>query len=77
MLLASGEQVAISFFAMAIEKRGYRARPCLAHQVGIMTDSMYSKARIQTIHTSTVLKHNENGIIPVIAGFQGVDEDAI
>lgn len=76
MLLASGEQVAISLLAMAIEKRGFKAKPYLAHQVGIMTDSMYSKARIQTIHTGALLKDIEKGIIPIVAGFQGVDEEA-
>src|ERR1700721_475856 len=44
MLVASGEQVSVSLLALAFEKLGARARPYLAHQLGILTDSMYSKA---------------------------------
>lgn len=76
MLLASGEQVAISLLAMAIEKRGYRAKPYLAHQIGIVTDSMYSRARIQKIDNHILRRDIEQGIIPIVAGFQGVDEEA-
>jgi aspartate kinase len=60
---------------MAFEKLGYRAKPYLAHQLGIKTDSVFSKARIQSIDVSKILEDTENGVIPVIAGFQGVDED--
>ena len=74
MLLASGEQVSIALLAMALEKKGLKAKPYLAHQLGIVTDSMYSRARIKEIKTDLILKDLENGIIPVVAGFQGVDE---
>lgn len=75
MLLASGEQVAISLVAMALEKRGLKAKPMLAYQVGVLTDSLYSKARITNIKQDLLSKCISEGVIPVIAGFQGVDED--
>ncbi len=75
MLLASGEQVAIALLAMAIERQGYKAKPYLAHQIGIQTDNVSSKARIQHIQTEQILKDLKEGIIPIIAGFQGVDEN--
>jgi len=74
MLVASGEQVSVSLLALAFEKLGARARPYLAHQLGILTDSMYSKARIQKIDTAKILSDVQEGIIPIVAGFQGVDE---
>lgn len=74
MLVASGEQVSVSLVSLALEKIGLRARPYLAHQLGILTDSMYSKARIQSIDTTRIQKDIDEGIIPVVAGFQGVDE---
>ncbi len=74
MLLASGEQVSIALLAMALEKKGLKAKPYLAHQIGVLTDSMYSRARIKEINTDTLMKDIQNGIIPVVAGFQGVDE---
>jgi aspartate kinase len=74
MLVASGEQVSVSLVALALEKLGARARPYLAHQLGILTDSIYSKARIQKIDTAKILNDVKEGIIPVVAGFQGVDQ---
>lgn len=76
MLLASGEQVAISLLSMALEKRGAKALPLLAHQLGIYTDAVYSKARITGINTENLMKTVQDGVIPVVAGFQGVNEFA-
>lgn len=75
MLVASGEQVSIALLAIAIEKRGYKAKPLLAYQLGIETDNLYSKARILNIRAEVLTKLLEQKIIPIIAGFQGVDED--
>lgn len=73
LLLSSGEQVSISLLAMALEKRGLSAKAYLAHQLGIYTDSMYSKARIERIETDELIKNLKNGVIPIVAGFQGKD----
>ncbi len=73
MLLASGEQVSISLLSMALHKRGIKARPLLAFQLGIMTDALPSKATIQSIRTETLEKLVGEGIVPVVAGFQGID----
>ncbi len=75
MLVASGEQVSISLLAMAFEKRGVRAEPLLAHQVGIHTDELFSKARIHKIDTTRLMKLVENRIVPIVAGFQGLTAD--
>ncbi|MFL5813351.1 MAG: aspartate kinase [Bdellovibrionia bacterium] len=86
MLIASGEQIAVGLVSLAInteaEKRGlikagveYRARPLLGHQIGIRTDSVFSKARIQAIDTKLLRQEISRGVIPVIAGFQGVDPE--
>ena len=74
MLVASGEQVSVALVAMALEKLGAKARPYLAHQLGVLTDSSYSKARIQKIDVTRLNNDLKEGIIPVIAGFQGTDE---
>lgn len=75
MLIASGEQVAISLLSIALKKRNINAQPMLGHQVGIRTDSTFAKARIQTIDVEPLMKLIANGIVPVVAGFQGVDAD--
>jgi len=73
MLLASGEQVSAALVSMALEKVGLKSKPYLAYQLGIVTDSMYSRARITRIDTKKILADIREGIIPVVAGFQGVD----
>ncbi len=75
MLLASGEQVSIALLAIALEKRGIKAIPLLAHQLGIHTDSIYSKARIKSINGDKLLNLVAQGYVPIVAGFQGVNEE--
>lgn len=75
MLLASGEQVSIALLGIALEKRGLKALPLLAHQLGIHTDSIYSKARIQSVNGERLLQIINDDVIPIVAGFQGVNED--
>lgn len=75
MLIASGEQVSISLLAIALQKRGIKTQPLLAYQLGILTDSVHAKARIKDINGDRLIKLVEQGIVPIVAGFQGVDED--
>ena len=75
MILASGEQVSVGLLCMAIEKAGGSAKPFLAHQLGIFTDSVFSKARITKIETDQIKDALSKGQIPVIAGFQGIDSN--
>lgn len=75
MLIASGEQVSISLLAIALQKRGVKAQPLLAYQLGIRTDSTAAKARIHSIDVEPLLNLVKDGVVPVVAGFQGVDED--
>lgn len=77
MLLASGEQVSISLLAMAMEKRGFKAKPLLAYQLGIETDSIFSKARIMSVNSEKLKSYINDGFIPIVAGFQGVTGDDI
>ncbi len=75
MLVASGEQVSISLLTMALAKRGLAAQPLLAYQLGIKTDSIYSKAKILDVNGKKLTDLAEKNIIPVVAGFQGIDEE--
>jgi len=72
MLLASGEQVSVALLALALKKRNIKATPLLAHQVGIKTDNLFSKARIQKIKTEPINQCLKKKSIPLVAGFQGV-----
>lgn len=75
MLLSTGEQVTISLLAMALQQIGVPATSHTGAQVGIHTDSAYTKARIQRIETDDLKADLEAGQVVVVAGFQGVDED--
>jgi aspartate kinase len=72
---ATGEQVTIGLLALALEKRGVKARSYTGAQVAIKTDSAYSKARIQNIDAARLRADCAAGIVPVVAGFQGVTAD--
>jgi len=75
MLLSTGEQVSVALMAMAIHKFGHKAISLTGAQIGIKTDSSYSKARIKTISTDRLIKLLDDGNIVIAAGFQGVDDD--
>jgi aspartate kinase len=72
-LLSTGEQVSMTLLAMAIEARGYRAMSFSGRQAGIETDNAHAKAKITLIHADRIKAAVEAGIIPVVAGFQGID----
>ncbi len=73
-IAATGEQVSAALTAMAIHAEGGRARSLLGHQVKILTDDAFTKARIKTIEGSKIFETVDRGDIAVVAGFQGADE---
>lgn len=75
VLLASGEQVTIALLSMALQERGCRAKSYLGDQVCVRTDGNFGRARITNIDTASLQADIDAGITPVIAGFQGVDDD--
>ncbi len=76
MLLATGEQVSIALMAMAIEELGVPAISFTGAQIGIVTDSFHTKARIRNIAAERMREALDAGKIAIVAGFQGVDEHA-
>lgn len=75
MLLATGEQESVALVAMAVQALGESAISLTGYQIGIMTDSTYTKARISQIKTDRMRKALSEGKIVVAAGFQGIDDD--
>jgi aspartate kinase len=75
LLLSTGEQVTISLLTMVLERMGAPARCYTGAQVRILTDSAFSKARIQDIDDERIQEDLKLGRIVVVAGFQGVDEN--
>jgi aspartate kinase len=73
VLLSSGEQVSIALLAMALTSRGIPARSYLGSQIRIVTDNNHTKARVENIDVERLEADMATGVVPVIAGFQGVD----
>jgi aspartate kinase len=74
MLLSTGEQISIALMAMAIQALGERAISFTGAQIGIVTDSTHTKARIKSISTARMRQALAEGQIVIVAGFQGIDE---
>jgi len=74
VLLSTGEQVTVSLLSMALFELGCPACSYTGGQVKILTDSSYTKARIQKIDDAKIRAHLAEGKVVVVAGFQGVDE---
>jgi aspartate kinase len=72
-LVATGEQVSSALVAIALEACGAPARSLLGHQVRILTDGVFTKARIRAIDHSALFEVLAAGQVPVVAGFQGID----
>jgi len=73
VLVASGEQVSIALLAICLKSMGYKAKSYHGWQVPIVTDSAFSKARIEDIPDTNMRADLRDGTIVVVAGFQGVD----
>ncbi len=76
MLLSTGERVTIALLAMDLRARGLDARSFTGRQVGIMTDNAHTKARITRVTADRIREAIANGVVPVVAGFQGINEQS-
>ncbi len=74
VMVSTGEQISVALLAMAIQSLGYHAVSLLGFQVRIITDSDFTKARIESIDTGAITGALKKGSIVVVAGFQGIDE---
>ena len=74
VLTASGEQVTIALLSIALLRRGITAKSFLADQIAFRTDGAHGRARIEHIDTQKLQNELANGVVPVVAGFQGVNE---
>ena len=72
MLMSTGEQISCSLLAMAIHKRGAGAISFTGAQVGIITDTYHTQAKILKIETDRIKKELTGGNIIIVAGFQGL-----
>lgn len=74
VIASTGEQVTIGLLSMALQELGQKAKSYTGTQVKVLTDSVFTKARILKIDGASIRKDLNAGYIVVVAGFQGADE---
>ena len=74
VLVSSGEQVACSLIAGRLIHKGFKSRSWLSWQIPIFTKGSHKNARINQISKNRITKYLKEGGIPVITGFQGINE---
>ena len=72
MLLSTGERISCALCAMAIHDLGHRAISLTGSQAGIVTDTSHTKARILDVRADRIRTALDEGLIVLVAGFQGV-----
>ncbi len=77
VLYSSGEQASIALVSLALEKVGVTAKSFLADQIPLRTNGEFGKARIVEIESKSLKEAIADGIVPVVAGFQGVTADGL
>lgn len=75
MLLTTGERISMSLLCMALHDVGCEAMSFTGSQVGIITDTSHTKAKILEIKGDRVREALAAGKVAVVAGFQGVSTD--
>ena len=75
VIVASGEQVTAGLLALALRRRGLKARSWLGWQLRLKTDEAHGRARILGFENSGLPDSVDSGEIAVVAGFQGVTDD--
>jgi len=72
MLLTAGERITMSLLCMALAELGVEAASFTGSQAGIITDTTHTKAKILEVRATRLTEALAEGVVPVVAGFQGV-----
>lgn len=74
-VVASGEQITAGLMAIALQKRGFKSKSYMGWQVPIITNDQHGRARIDDIPPDILNDAMNDGVIPVVAGFQGITKE--
>lgn len=75
LLMATGEQVSISLLSMALNAMECPSVALTGFQAGIKTNTIHTKARIESVDTEMISSHLNDGKVVIVAGFQGITEE--
>ncbi len=73
-VVSSGEIVTAGLLSIALKNIGIPSRSYAGWQVPIHTTSEYGAANIESVDINNLEQDLNNGIIPVVCGFQGINE---
>ncbi len=76
-LLSSGERVSSSLLSICLNNIGIKAVSLSGRQAGIITDDKHTMAKIDKINNKNIKAFLLDGIVPVVAGFQGFVHDNV
>src|ERR1017187_9051475 len=75
MLLTAGERISMALVCMALAARGVESASFTGSQAGIITDTDHTRAKILEVRPERLKEALDSGLVPVVAGFQGVSTD--
>jgi len=75
MLLTAGERISMALVSMALGSCGVESASFTGSQAGIITDTDHTRAKILEIRPDRIREALDAGLVPVVAGFQGVSTD--
>ena len=73
-LVSTGETISSALLAMALHSKGVSAKSYSASQISMKTTDSFSKAKILDVDATKIMNVVDDGIIPIITGFQGITE---
>jgi len=75
MLLTAGERISMALVSMALGAAGVESASFTGSQAGIITDTVHTRAKILEIRPDRIREALDDGLVPVVAGFQGVSTE--
>ena len=75
VLVSAGEQMACALIAGRLNHLGYKSQSWLGWQIPILTEGNHGSSRISKIYKTKIIDYLKHGGIPIIAGFQGVNNN--
>ena len=75
VLVAAGEQMSCALIAGRLNHIGYKSQSWMSWQIPILTEGEHKSSRISNINKKKILNYLKSGGIPVITGFQGINNN--
>jgi aspartate kinase len=72
----AGEIISAGLMSHLLKLNGIRSVALTGWQAGVMSDALYRRASINRIETDRLMRHIQQGEVPVVTGGQGVSEES-